>query len=205
VSSSKQLSHKGESSIARRCLCFFHFIIILFLFSSFATGNTEKRFDELTECLIACYGINSKTAFVVSSKLTDCIDLNGIDEFIKQSRSLQIDFRAIQEETSLPLNDAVLAASEYHKIVFESPYVRITHGIVQPNERVPFHSHQWKSILVVLQGASFLIENEKNEFDTGTWPAGVYVIEGDKSPYAYTNTSSTEFEDLNFEIKKCYK
>ena len=48
-----------------------------------------------------------------------------------------------------PELDAVVAASESHKILLENDRVRVLEVIIQPGRKEPMHQHRWFSVMVV--------------------------------------------------------
>jgi hypothetical protein len=48
-----------------------------------------------------------------------------------------------------PEMDAVLAAPESHKVLFENDDVRVLEVIIPPGEREPEHTHQMPSVMIV--------------------------------------------------------
>ena len=52
--------------------------------------------------------------------------------------------------------DAVIAAPEQHKVIFENERLRIVEFKVKPGEYVPVHTHRWASINYVLKLGDFL-------------------------------------------------
>jgi quercetin dioxygenase-like cupin family protein len=52
--------------------------------------------------------------------------------------------------------DAVRAAPEHHKIIFEDERVRIMNFRVKPGEFVPLHTHRWASLNYVVSLSDFL-------------------------------------------------
>ncbi len=48
-----------------------------------------------------------------------------------------------------PEQDAVSAAPDNHRVIFENDDMRVLEVIVQPGERENLHDHRWPSVLVV--------------------------------------------------------
>jgi hypothetical protein len=55
--------------------------------------------------------------------------------------------------------------------------------------------------MVMLQDATFKIENADGSIEIDTWPMGVYELPPETTCSAYTNIGSTEFIALIFEVK----
>lgn len=49
--------------------------------------------------------------------------------------------------------DAVLAAPDSHRVLFENEHTRVLEVTIAPGEREPEHTHRWPSIIVVHQPA----------------------------------------------------
>jgi hypothetical protein len=52
--------------------------------------------------------------------------------------------------------DAVIAAPEHHKLLFENERVRVLEVRIAPGERVPVHTHRWPATIYVAQQSDFL-------------------------------------------------
>jgi len=52
--------------------------------------------------------------------------------------------------------DAVHAAPEHHRVVFENERVRIMELRVQPGDVVPVHTHRWATVNYVVRMSDFL-------------------------------------------------
>ena len=46
--------------------------------------------------------------------------------------------------------DAVAAAPEHHKVIFESEHVRVLHARIRPGDTTPAHTHRWASLAYTL-------------------------------------------------------
>lgn len=125
-----------------------------------------------------------------------------VEEFIKKSKELNIQFGAKKAEPTLPLDDAVSQAPKWHEILFESPYVRILWGDSMPGDEEPLHTHHWKSLMVIIQAGEYEIKDPEGYTQSGLWPIGVYELPAETSPLAYTNIGNSEFKALRFEIKE---
>ena len=50
--------------------------------------------------------------------------------------------------------DAVKAAPEIHKVIFENEHVRVLEVTVPPHSKEPIHAHCWPSTLYIQKGAT---------------------------------------------------
>lgn len=168
-------------------------------------GLVSKKSAELGQCLRDCYGVDQKTATRIILKLHPLLEdpryTTIIDDFIKKSEEL--DIRFIKNKSADPLNDddAVLKAAKWHKVLFESPYVRILWTFMKPGEVETAHLHQWKSLMIIIQAAKFETKNRDGSVEEDDYPIGVYELPPETQPAAYTNVGNTAFKALRFEIK----
>jgi predicted metal-dependent enzyme (double-stranded beta helix superfamily) len=104
--------------------------------------------------------------------------------------------------------DAVVAAPNSHIVLLENEDVRVLRVIINPGEKEPMHTHQWKSVMYVEQASRIRYYNEKNEvvfespenqtFDgkpEPNWmePEGIHAVE---------NIDTVPFSALRIELKK---
>jgi len=159
---------------------------------------------EAEYCLRESYRVDSKAISVILTKLNPLLencDLHPlVDSFIKKSYGLNISF-SNKQASALPADDAVVQAPEWHEILFENAAVRVLWIDSKPGDREPYHTHHWKSIMVITQPGHFKIENADGTVENDLWPIGVYELPADTQSSAYTNTGDTEFKALRFEIK----
>jgi hypothetical protein len=57
--------------------------------------------------------------------------------------------RAKSKPTWNPALDAVAAASNSHKVLYEDDSVRILDIVLLPGVKEPVHTHQWKSAMII--------------------------------------------------------
>ena len=103
--------------------------------------------------------------------------------------------------------DAVIAAPEQHRVLFENERVRVLASHVKPGETVPVHTHRWSSVVYVLNSGEFLrYDGEGNLLsDSRMLPAEIKDAEvmwlPPLSPHSVKNISETEIRVINFELK----
>lgn len=56
--------------------------------------------------------------------------------------------------------DALQAAPDYHKLLFENEEVRVLDVHIPPGETVPLHTHCWPSVLYLMRWANFIRRDE---------------------------------------------
>ena len=59
--------------------------------------------------------------------------------------------------TELAAYDAVAAAPDNHRVVFENEKVRVLEVTIKPGEKEPFHVHPMPSVMTVITGAKLRI------------------------------------------------
>jgi predicted metal-dependent enzyme (double-stranded beta helix superfamily) len=66
--------------------------------------------------------------------------------------------------------DALIAAPQFHRVLFENERVRVLDVRIAPGQLVPVHTHKWPSIVYVQSTADFVRRDgdEKIIFDSRT-------------------------------------
>ncbi len=168
-------------------------------------NNFLSKSLELENCLLNCYQVDPNNAVLIRSWFDPLFNEEEnhsvIDAFIEKSKKLNIEFTNTPDQELSP-DDGVLKASKWHNILFESAHIRILRGVVNCGECDPFHLHQWERLMVVIQGAVFRTEFFDGTVEIEDCPIGVYELQAETTPAAYTNIGNTIFESLIFEIKK---
>ena len=211
--SSCELRTKKE--IITRGVLEVHRIYILFMIASLSScqlkneiveNNFSKKYQEVENWLVNAYGVDKENAILIRSFLDPLIKNKKyhpiIDEFIQNSKGIKIDFMTQKAHSKLSPYDGVLKAPQWHHVLFESPQIRILRSFVKPGECDPFHLHQWNRIMIVVRGAKFETEHVDGTIEIEDCPIGVYEMESENTPAAYTNIGNTEFEALVFEVKQ---
>ena len=104
--------------------------------------------------------------------------------------------------------DAVRAAPEYHRILFENEQVRVLEVRIKPGQIVPVHTHRWPAAVYVLSASDFIRrdENENLLFDSRTAepPPTTPAVEwtGPLPPHSVENIGSTEIHLITTELKE---
>jgi len=159
---------------------------------------------EIQSCLTDCFRVDQETAILIKNWLNPLLSNEEyhptLDAFIEKSKKLNIQFISIPDYELSP-DDAVLKASEWHHILFENSHVRILAGVVKVGECVPFHTHQWKRLMIVIQGGQFKSETLQGDVEFDDIPIGTYESHAEVSPLSSINIGNTIFEALVFEVK----
>lgn len=164
----------------------------------------EKQ-QELTNCFKECYGVDDKISQLLLEKFTPLFqspdDSQIIDNFIGESKKLNIDFANPPPQTTLTDDDAILASPDQHEVVFESAFVRILWSNTQPKEKEPLHRHPWKRIVVAIQNARFKVtDGLTGKVEIMDYKKGIHHGEPNEF-YSCENIGVGNEESLGFEIK----
>lgn len=104
--------------------------------------------------------------------------------------------------------DAVVAAPNNHKIVFENERVRVLEVTVKPGEREPVHAHKWASVLYVTAEDNIrdydidgkVIYDTKTDKNPMKAPYTVWMEP--QPPHSVENLSKESLRLLRVELKK---
>lgn len=114
--------------------------------------------------------------------------------------------------------DAVAAAPENHKIVYEDSTVRILQVISPPDDEEPIHTHKYKSTAWFTQSAPLIYYTyvagannqlvKKDSFEVKAFPAEALnkgQMAEPEPPHSVKNTSRDTFMAYRIEYKKEFK
>lgn len=166
-------------------------------------GAITAKAQEVKHCLEECWGVDPHTSAYIRHRLYPLIenpDQSLIDDFINQSKALQIDFSLFKEIKRLPDEDGIYQAPKQHLVIFENPYVRILWGSTEPGEYEPLHVHAWKSLMVIIEPTTFEISYPDGTAEVGFWPVGVYALPA-MERYACKNIGVQADQCIRFEVK----
>jgi quercetin dioxygenase-like cupin family protein len=103
--------------------------------------------------------------------------------------------------------DALVAAPEFHGLVFENEDVRVLDTRIGPGETVPVHTHRWPSILYTLSTGHFVRRDGEGNVLTDSRVAGNPVEVGSPvsmaamGPHSLENVDSSEIRLISVELK----
>ena len=103
--------------------------------------------------------------------------------------------------------DAMTAATDNHKILFENERVRVLDTNIPPGETVPLHTHRWPSVMYVMSFSDFIRYDEKGGvlLDSRTLPskpnAGEVMWSSPLEPHTLKNIDSTDLRVISVELK----
>jgi len=69
--------------------------------------------------------------------------------------------------------DALIAAPDHHRLIFENEYVRVLDTRIEPGERTPVHTHRWPAIHCVLSWSDFVRRNADGAVMVDTRQQGI--------------------------------
>ena len=103
--------------------------------------------------------------------------------------------------------DALLAAPEFHRLVFENDSVRVLDTRIGPGETVPLHTHRWPSVLYALSASHFVRRDDEGRVLTDTRVSDALLEPGAVAwtaampPHSLENVGDSEIRLLNIELK----
>ena len=103
--------------------------------------------------------------------------------------------------------DAVVAAPEFHAVLFENERVRVLDGVVEPGEIVPVHTHRWGGVLYILGSTDFVRRDPDGNVLVDTRLSGSRPTVGAASwgaplpPHSLENVGVETFHTLTVEMK----
>jgi hypothetical protein len=102
--------------------------------------------------------------------------------------------------------DALIAAPEYHTLLFENAQVRALDTRVAPGKTVPLHTHRWASVLYILSWSDFVRRNGDGVIvaesrGLGIQPEGQALWSGPLGPHTLENVGDRELRVIAVEQK----
>ncbi len=104
--------------------------------------------------------------------------------------------------------DAIIAAPEQHKVIFENERLRVIEFKVKPGESVPLHTHRWASVNYVLKLSDFLsydaegnLKLDSRTGKTDIKQGAVFELPPFPPPHAVENVGDGEMHAISVELK----
>jgi hypothetical protein len=104
--------------------------------------------------------------------------------------------------------DALIAAPQHHRLLFENDSVRVLDTFISPGEITPVHSHQWPASLYVISWSDFIrydadgnVLLDSKNLPTIILPSTALWSEP-LGPHALKNTGNADLHIISVEIKK---
>jgi quercetin dioxygenase-like cupin family protein len=103
--------------------------------------------------------------------------------------------------------DALTAAPQHHRLLFENDSVRVLDTRIEPGQTVPLHTHRWPAAHYILVPGEFVRRDEHGAvtLDTRKTPvnhrAGDAVWSGPLGPHTLENVGETTIHIVSVEVK----
>lgn len=103
--------------------------------------------------------------------------------------------------------DAVIAARDYHHVLFENEHVRVLEVRIKPGQIVPVHTHRWPAAVYVISASDFIRRDDNGNllFDSraaGPPPATPSAQwTGPLPPHSVENIGSADIHLITTELK----
>jgi len=103
--------------------------------------------------------------------------------------------------------DALVAAPEYHRLLFENERVRVLDVRIPAGRLVPVHTHRWPSVLSVMSPGQFIRRDGDGKLllDTRQGPpqpaSPASVWSAPMPPHSVENVGDTEIRLISVELK----
>jgi quercetin dioxygenase-like cupin family protein len=104
--------------------------------------------------------------------------------------------------------DAVIAAPDFHVVLFEDDRVRVLDGRVPAGATVPLHTHRWGGVLYILGSSDFVRRGPDGQVLVDTRGSGSRPVVGSAvwgaplTPHSLENVGREEFRTLTVEMKE---
>jgi quercetin dioxygenase-like cupin family protein len=102
--------------------------------------------------------------------------------------------------------DALVAAPQYHILLFENEQVRVLDTNIPPRQTVPLHTHRWPGVLYVLSLTDFVRRDGEGKIVVDSRASGKPAIKGalwsePLPPHTLENVGETEIRVISVELK----
>jgi len=103
--------------------------------------------------------------------------------------------------------DALTAAPETHRILFENDAVRVLETTIAPGQTTPVHTHRWPGVLYVLSFGHFVRRDGQGALlvdtrDAGALPQpGTALWSDSLPPHSLENVDTSEIRVIGVELK----
>lgn len=103
--------------------------------------------------------------------------------------------------------DAVAAAPEHHRVIFENQHVRVLDTMIGPGETVPVHVHGWPSVVYTLETSDFVRRNavDGSILDSRETAVAVPINKPIElpplTPHSITNVGERTMRAISVELK----
>ena len=104
--------------------------------------------------------------------------------------------------------DALVAAPEHHKLLFENDFVRVLDALIPPGQITKVHTHKWSASLYVLSWSDFLRYDAEGTImvDSRNLPEvpapSSAIWSAPLKPHALKNIGDKDIHIISVEIKE---
>jgi mannose-6-phosphate isomerase-like protein (cupin superfamily) len=104
--------------------------------------------------------------------------------------------------------DAMVAAPDYHDLLFEDDRVRVLDAHVAPGDTGPVHTHQWGGVLYILSDSDFVRRDPDGTVLADTRLSASDLADGSAvwgdplTPHSLENVGSKELRTITVEMKR---
>lgn len=104
--------------------------------------------------------------------------------------------------------DALVAAPQHHKLLFENETVRVLDTSIAPGETTAVHTHQWPASLYIISFSDFIRYDANGNvlLDSKNLPNPILLSTAlwseSLGPHALKNTGTKKLHIISIEIKK---
>ena len=105
--------------------------------------------------------------------------------------------------------DALTAATEHHRLLFENDFVRVLETHVPAGAQTAVHTHRWPNVQHVLCTTDFVRRDDRGETVLDTRTGAHRLEEGETlwseplPPHSIENVGANELRVLMVELKPC--
>ena len=104
--------------------------------------------------------------------------------------------------------EAVIAAPDHHKVIYENERVRVIELKVQPGETVPVHTHRWATVNYVVSHCDFLscdgdgnVKLDSRTDESGMKEGAVFYLPPNPPLHSVKNIGAGELRGITVELK----
>lgn len=106
-----------------------------------------------------------------------------------------------------PELDALIAAPQHHKLLFENEFVRMLDTNIQPGEETKLHTHLYPASLYILSWSDFIRYDANRNIMVDSkalglnYSSGTALWTGALSPHSLKNIGDADLHVISVEIK----
>lgn len=107
--------------------------------------------------------------------------------------------------------DALIAAPQHHKILFENESVRVIDTLIRPNEITALHTHKWPATLYILSWSDFVRYDDKDNIVVDSRTMDKAALSNTAKwteplpPHKLENVGENDIHVIGVEIKNSYR